>query len=227
MDAYTEPFLLRRAVRHINELHPDAVFLTGDYVSWLGAMRRLSVRAAWQCAALLDGLECRQRYAVLGNHDIMVNGARVTEALEAHGITVLNNANLPIERGGRRFWLAGVRDPSSGVSQAEVAISETIRNQPKEPVILLCHAPDYADQLLVGPVGGAVSLMICGHTHGGQVRLPFVGPVILPSMGKKYVQGWFRLGQMQLYVNRGLGTVGVPFRLNCPPEISLFTLRMA
>jgi hypothetical protein len=69
--------------------------------------------------------------------------------------------------------------------------------------------------------------MLSGHSHGGQIRLPFVGPLITPNLGKKYVQGWFRFGQTQLHVNRGLGTVGVPFRFDCPPEISLLTLRSA
>ena len=91
----------------------------------------------------------------------------------------------------------------------------------------MCHAPDYADDLLAHPAGMSVDLMLSGHTHGGQIRLPLVGALQLPDMGKKYVEGWFKLGRMQLYVNRGIGTVGVPFRLDCPPEISLFTLRTA
>jgi predicted MPP superfamily phosphohydrolase len=69
--------------------------------------------------------------------------------------------------------------------------------------------------------------MLSGHSHGGQVRLPVIGALKVPEGGRKYVQGIFRLGQMQLYVNRGIGTVGVPFRLNCPPEITVFTLRQA
>jgi hypothetical protein len=69
--------------------------------------------------------------------------------------------------------------------------------------------------------------MLCGHTHGGQVRLPVIGPMILPEMGRKYVEGWFRFGRLQLHVNRGIGTVGLPFRFDCPPEISMLTLRSA
>jgi predicted MPP superfamily phosphohydrolase len=69
--------------------------------------------------------------------------------------------------------------------------------------------------------------MLSGHSHGGQVRLPFLGPLVLPPMGIKYVAGLFRFNQMQLYVNRGIGTVGLPFRLNCPPEVTLFTLQPA
>jgi len=69
--------------------------------------------------------------------------------------------------------------------------------------------------------------MLAGHTHGGQVRLPFLGALVLPPMGKNYAEGHFQIGHMQLYVNRGIGTVGVPFRLNCPPEITIFTLQSA
>jgi predicted MPP superfamily phosphohydrolase len=67
--------------------------------------------------------------------------------------------------------------------------------------------------------------MLSGHTHGGQIRLPLIGALVLPPMGKKFDQGWFQLGRMGLYVNRGIGTIGVPFRLDCPPEITIFTLR--
>ncbi len=94
-----------------------------------------------------------------------------------------------------------------------------------DPVILMCHAPDYADHLLARPEGKAISLMLSGHTHGGQVRLPLVGALHVPPGGRRYVEGLFRLGSMQLYVNRGIGTVGVPFRFDCPPEITAITLR--
>jgi predicted MPP superfamily phosphohydrolase len=69
--------------------------------------------------------------------------------------------------------------------------------------------------------------MLAGHSPGGQIRLPFVGALVLPPMGTKYVEGHFRFNQMQLYVNRGIGTVGLPFRLNCPPEITVLTLQSA
>ena len=89
----------------------------------------------------------------------------------------------------------------------------------------MCHAPDYADQLLKTAAGRAVGLMLSGHTHGGQVRLPLFGPLITNRLGRKYVQGGFRLGGLQLYVNRGIGTSGLPFRFDCLPEITLMTLR--
>jgi predicted MPP superfamily phosphohydrolase len=225
MDEYTEPFFLRHAIEEINRLQPGLVLLTGDFVSSGPHGRKFAVGAAWQCANILRELACRELYAILGNHDVIVSARWISRALTANGITVLTNANRAIERGGSRIWLAGLDDPVEGHPDPEKTIPPSIRNVPNEPVVLMCHAPDYADYLLAHPAGQAVDLMLSGHTHGGQFRLPLVGPLVLPSLGQKYVQGWFQLGGMQLYVNRGLGTVGLPFRLNCPPEITLMTLR--
>jgi len=225
MDEFTEPFFVRDAVARINRLRPDAVFLTGDFVTAEFASDTFAEGAAWQCANLLAGLECPARYAVFGNHDVLISETAVGEALRDNGVAVLRNSCLPLERGQARLWLAGVDDPLEGEPDPDAALPAAIRNQPREPVILLCHAPDYADDLLKLPAGQAVDLMLSGHTHGGQVRLPLLPPFQLPPLGRKYVEGWFHLGRMQLYVNRGLGTVGVPFRLDCPPEITLFTLR--
>jgi len=227
MDEYTEPFFLRDAVNHVNRLNPDAVFLTGDFVTHELLPKRFSIGPAWHCADLLNNLQCAHRYAVLGNHDVIVGRKHVIAALTSNGIPVLYNAYLPIEREGGRLWLAGLDDPVEGKPDPGAAIPASIRNVPHEPIILLCHAPDYADDLINRPEGKAVSLMLAGHSHGGQIRLPIFGPVVLPILGRKYVEGWFRFGNLQLYVNRGIGTIGAPFRFNCPPEITLFTLRPA
>jgi hypothetical protein len=225
IDQFTEPLFLRHVVDRINELRPDVVVLTGDFVTAGIGKRHFAPQSAWQCASILKELACLHLYAVLGNHDLIIGAENVTEALKSSGIAVLRNAYLPIERAGSRIWLAGVDDPVVGRPNPELAIPASIRNQPNEPVLLMCHAPDYADRLLAHPAGQAVDLMLSGHTHGGQVRLPFLGALALPEWGKKYVEGLFRLGNLQLYVNRGIGTVGLPFRLNCPPEITLLTLR--
>ena len=225
MDEYTEPAFLRRVIDQVNRIEADAVFLTGDYVSYGLGSRDFAVGAAWQCANILNELKCKQRYAVLGNHDVLVGGNQVTAALAANGITVLRNAYLPMERNGARIWLAGLDDPVDGLPDPETAIPSSIRHRPNEPTLLLCHAPDYVDHLLAHPPGQAVDLMLSGHTHGGQVRLPLLGALELPELGRKYVEGCFRLGELQLYVNRGIGTVGIPFRFDCPPEITLMTLR--
>ena len=230
LDDFTEPFFLRDAVRHTNQLDPDVIFLTGDYVTnplgrRLGFGPKFAVGAAWQCADILRGLRCRRIYAVLGNHDIQVDAKQVTTALSDNGIVVLRNSYIPVEQGKSRFWLAGLDDPVAGHPNPDLAIPGAIRNLAGEPVILLCHAPDYASRLSAMPAGQAVSLMLSGHTHGGQIRLPLIGPIVLPIGGRLYPEGPYRLGSLQLYVNRGLGTVGVPFRLDCPPEITLHTLR--
>lgn len=224
-DEFTEPFFLRDAIHQINRLNPDAVFLTGDFVTYGIMPKRFAIRAAWQCANLINGLQCPHRYAVLGNHDALIGPTEVARALAANAVTVLVNSHVPVERDGARFWLAGLDDPVEGNPDPSAAIPASIRDLPHEPIVLLCHAPDYVDDLLVLPEGNAVSFMLSGHTHGGQIRPPFIRPLDLPELGRKYVEGWFRFGRLQLYVNRGLGTVGLPIRFNCPPEITLFTFR--
>lgn len=225
LDEFTEPFLLREAIDQINHARPDFVLLTGDYVSAEVLPRHLTIDAAWQCGKLLNRIECRRRYAVFGNHDIWAGEQHVGDALRANDIVVLRNAHVPLEQNGGRIWLAGLDDPSCGRPDPDSAIPTSIRNVPQEPIILMSHAPDYVDVLRTHPAGQAVSLVLSGHTHGGQVRLPFIGPLRLPPGGRKYVEGLFRVGSMQLYVNRGIGSVGVPFRFDCRPEITVFTLR--
>ena len=227
LDEFTEPSLLREAIDHINSLRPDIVLLTGDFVSSEVLPRHLTNRAAWQCGHLLSQLQCNERYAIFGNHDIWAGEQHVGEALQSNGITVLRNSHLPLERGRDRIWLAGIDDPVCGHPDPDRAIPAEIRNIPHQPVILMCHAPDYVDELRERPAGRAVSFVLSGHTHGGQVRLPFVGPLRLPPGGRKYVEGLFHFGSMQLYVNRGIGSVGLPFRFDCRPEITIFTLRRA
>jgi hypothetical protein len=227
LDEFTEPFLLREAVQRINRLKPDAVLLTGDYVSYEVLSRRRTLGAAWQCGQLLNGLNCMARYAIFGNHDVMAGEKAVWEAFASNGISVLKNTFVPLERGASRIWLAGLDDPTMGRPDLDRTIPASIRNVPREPVILLCHAPDYVDDLVAHPAGSSVALVLSGHTHGGQVRLPLVGALRLPEGGKRYVEGLFRFGDTQLYVNRGLGAVDLPIRFDCPPEISVFTLRAA
>lgn len=224
LEEFTEPFFLRRVIEHINRIAPDYVFITGDYVTADRKRRSTALHAAWVCGNMLRELQAPQRFASLGNHDHGVGVQAVTEALVEQGTPVLCNAFTPIERGGARIWLVGLDDPVEGRPDPDGSIPELIRNRPNEPIIALCHAPDYVDTMLRHDSGRAVDLMLCGHTHGGQVRLPFLGPLALPYMGHKYVEGMFRFGRLQFYVNRGIGTVDLPFRLNCPPEITTFTL---
>lgn len=223
LDEFTEPFFLERVVRHVNSLEPDMVVLTGDFVTH-GSLTFLNGRsAAHHCAEILSTLTCPLRFACLGNHDVAVSAPLVIDALVANGIPVLVDDHVPIERYGSLFWLCGVNDPGTTNPRLDLAVPP----EPNAPVILMAHEPDYADTVLLHPRGRLVDVMLAGHTHGGQIRLPFTGPLVLPPMGKKYAEGLFHLQKMQLYVNRGIGAVGIPFRLNCPPEITVFTLRQA
>ena len=227
LNEYTEPFLLRESIDTINRMQPDMVLITGDYVSAQVLPKKMTMNAAEECAALLGKIECRHRYAILGNHDYWAGDDHVTETLQHAGIPVLRNGFLPIERRGARIWLAGLEDPVSGHPDPDKAIPAAIRNSLNEPILLMCHAPDFIDELARHPAGRSVALVLSGHTHGGQVRLPLIGALHLPPCGQKYVQGLFNVGNMQLYVNRGIGSVGVPFRFDCRPEITQFTLRTA
>jgi predicted MPP superfamily phosphohydrolase len=223
LDEFTEPLFLERVVRHVNALHADLVVLTGDFVTH-GSLTFLNgEHAAHRCAEILSTLTCPLRYACLGNHDVSVNAPLVISSLSENGIPVLVDEHVPIERNGSRFWLCAVNDPSTTNPRLELAVP----SQPDGPVILMAHEPDYADLVFAHPRGRLVDVMLSGHTHGGQIRLPFLGPLVLPPMGRIYPEGLFRIGKMQLYVNRGIGAVGIPFRLNCPPEITLFTLQSA
>lgn len=216
---WTEPWFLQRAIDQVNALAPDLVVLTGDFIS-RGPRSGEAYRAMPVCAEMLSTLRCAQRFAVLGNHDAMVNPSMVRDHLQARGIPMLINKHVPIERGADRIWLSGVDDAAAGVPYLTDAVPE----KPEAPVILLAHEPDFADHVRRHPRFKLVDLMLSGHSHGGQVRLPWIGPLVLPPLGQRYVAGHYQLQHMQLYVNRGLGTVGAPIRLNCAPEITELTL---
>jgi hypothetical protein len=219
-DPYFSVLPLKAAIPMVNALRPDLIVLTGDFVSvpMVGDDARAAL-AAEPCAQLLRQMTAPHgSWAVLGNHDVNTDPKFITEALQGVGIRVLANESVPIERDGTRFWLAGVNDVLGGTAD----LRKTLRNLPTgEAAVLLAHEPDFADEASKFPV----DLQLSGHSHGGQVRIPFLPPLYLPELAKKYVLGTYQVGPLPLYTNAGLGTVGVPARLNCPPEITLITLR--
>jgi uncharacterized protein len=218
---FTEASFLQAVVRRVNDLAPDLVVLTGDFVSNKPLGNRIGIKMGYHCAELLSHIECPLRYAILGNHDALVSSRAVTDALLTHGIPVLANGFVPLERGGQRIWLAGTEDALMQRPDLAAALPSG-RRPGLETVILLSHEPDFADYA----VGRQIDLILSGHTHGGQILLPFIPPLLLPDLGVKYVHGLFRLRDgMQLYVNRGIGAVNLPFRFRCPPEITLLTLQ--
>jgi predicted MPP superfamily phosphohydrolase len=223
LDEYTEPFFLEHIVHRVNALAPDLVLITGDFITH-GSLSFIAARHALRrCAEILTTLTAPLRYACLGNHDVSYDAPEVVRVLAAHNTPVLVNQYLPIERNGGRLWLCGLDDPAT----SHPDLNLTVPANPDGPVILMAHEPDYADEVIAHPRGPFVNLMLAGHSHGGQIRLPFLGPLILPPFAEKYPEGYYRFNQLQLYVNRGIGTVGLPFRLNCPPEITVITLQPA
>lgn len=223
LEEYTEPSFLEHVVDEANKQNVDVVLLTGDFVS-RGPVTSVGARAAGVCAEILSKLKAPERYGILGNHDVGVGANNVIDPLEAHGTPVLVDSFYAFERGGDRLWLAGLDDAGTRRPDIDMALPPI---QGKAPLILMGHEPDYADVVRRHPRVDDVDLMLSGHSHGGQVRLPGIGPMILPPLGKKYVAGHFQFNAMQLYVSRGIGTVGLPFRLNCPAELAIFTLQRA
>jgi uncharacterized protein len=219
-DPYFSVHPLHAAIPMVNELRPDMIVLTGDFVTkpTFGSDEKAAFEAD-PCARVLRQLSAPYGlWAVLGNHDAGTDYRHVTEALQSQGIRVLANQSAPIERDGGRFWLAGVTD----VLSHSADLPKTLHNVPStEAAILLAHEPDFADRASKYPI----DLQLSGHTHGGQIRLPWLPPLYLPKMGKKYVWGTYQVGPLTLYTNAGLGTIVLPMRLNCPPEITMITLR--
>ena len=219
-DPYFSIHPLHAAIAMVNRLHPDLLALTGDFVSVpLVGDETKAAFAAEPCARLLRQMTAPHGlWAVMGNHDDATDAEHVTHALQAENIRVLANQSEPIEQDGSRFWLAGVNDVISGTAD----LSKTMHGVPAgEPVILLAHEPDFADEASQYPI----DLQLSGHSHGGQIRIPFLPPLYLPELAKKYVWGTYHVGPLTLHTSAGLGTIGIPMRLNCPPEVTVLTLR--
>ncbi len=210
---YTPLEDIQRSVHLANLLRPDVVALTGDYVT-------LSRMYIWPVARALGKLRARLGiFAVLGNHDFRADPEEITAALKAQRIHVLRNAHAAVRAGSAILWVAGVDDLWWDAADFRAAL----RSLPaREPKILLCHNP-------LGIYRAArygVDLVLAGHTHGGQVRLPVVGSLFGRSkLGERFVDGWNRLDGTQIYVSRGIGKVLLPVRFGCPPEIACLRLR--
>ncbi|HEY7099989.1 MAG TPA: metallophosphoesterase [Terriglobales bacterium] len=224
---YDEEFTvipIRKAIAIVNGLHPDLIVLTGDFVTIPPLaeyipIAKLAAHTAEPCADILSQLRSKLgSYAVLGNHDSDSDGPRVIGALQSRGITVLTNRSVPIEHGGGRLWLAGIADALVGTPDLPATLGQVPNG---EPVVLLAHEPDFADEA----AKHAIDLQLSGHSHGGQVRLPIIGAPFLPDLARKYPWGLYQVGPTTLYTNSGLGTIRIPVRINAPPEVTLFTLR--
>jgi len=212
---------IRRAIEIVNRLQPDLVVLTGDFVTvpmFSLQGKRQSAKVAKPCAKLLSQLRSRLgSLAVLGNHDVGSDAGFVTAALQSQGISVLRNRSQVVEQNGGRLWFCGL-DSLDRKPRLDLALRGVPRN---DAAILLVHEPDFADEASRYPL----DLQLSGHSHGGQIWLPGIGAPWLPEYGRKYPRGQYTVGTLPLYTNVGLGTIRMPIRLNCTPEVTLFTLR--
>lgn len=204
-DLHLGPMVSLRRVRQAVDLlvpyRPDLVVVAGDLVS--------APEAVFNLPAALGPFT--QAYGVLGNWDSIAPTVR-----QQRTVRMLVNEGVEAAPG---LWLAGVDDALLGDPDLDRALEGA---PPGAVRLLLAHEPDFADQIRAKH---RVALQISGHTHGGQIRLPLLGPLMLPPDGRRYPAGLYRAPHCQVYTSRGLGVVHLPLRLFCPPEVSLLTLR--
>ncbi len=215
-DIHHSPFTglqhIERVVKVANRLKPDLFLLTGDYVSH----EREYIAPV---AALLGKLKAKHGiYACLGNHDHWTDAELVTHVFRGEGINMLVNEGLRFEARGSSFWLAGVDDYMVGKTDVTAALRGSF---PDEMKLLLAHNPIIFREA----ARAGVDLTLSGHTHGGQIKLRDDEKRILPQ--RKLKAGLHARRGSQVYITRGIGTVVVPMRYQCPPEISLLELRTA
>jgi uncharacterized protein len=203
---------LKKMVILVNEQHPDIVLITGDLASY---------HTQWvnQCPDFLKDLISRfGTYAVMGNHDYCYGRRTLPRRLKETNITVLRNEALLVGPRESPINLIGTDDPATFRDEPETVFEGLMREGVR---IFMTHSPDGIREA----IREKVPLILTGHTHGGQVRLPFFGAVYLPTLEEReFDAGWFRQSQSWIFVNRGLGMGGVPIRFLCPREIAIITL---
>lgn len=210
---------LRRLVELTNATRPDVIVLLGDYM----------VRDSWHSSQLqpekiaqaLKSLHASHGvYAVLGNHDWWYDVSHVRAAFAANGIRIIDNDVVRLEKNGRAFYVVGIADAWSLTDDISGTAS---RVPPGDPAIALTHNPDILPRL-----PPTFLLTLAGHTHGGQVNLPFIGRRIVPSeFGQRYAAGHVEEEGKHLFVTTGVGTSVFPVRFRVPPEIAVLTLMKA
>ncbi|MBI5930907.1 MAG: metallophosphoesterase [Chloroflexi bacterium] len=198
----------------VNDQKPDAIAITGDFVSWQAEPFEDSLVRALQILKPRDAT-----VAVLGNHDHWTNASIVRRAIRRSGTVDINNGVYTIQRGQAMLHLCGVNDVWEGHHRLDLVMGALPNDG---AAILLAHEPDYAD---VSSQIGRFDLQLSGHSHGGQVQLPFIGPIAYAEMAHKYPAGLYKVNTMYQYTNRSLGMVIPQIRFNCRPEITVFKLK--
>jgi hypothetical protein len=206
---------LEGVVEMINREEPDLVAITGDFVTYdpdefeedlVGALQKLEPRDS--------------SVAILGNHDHWTDPVLIRRILHQSNVIDLSNRVLTLRRGEDSLHIAGVDDTMEKLDDLDFVLEQT----PEEgAAILLAHEPDFARK---SASSGRFDLQLSGHSHGGQIVLPLVGPPVLPPLGRKYPKGSYKIKDMHLYTNRGIGTTSIRLRINCPPEIAVLALQV-
>ncbi len=208
---------LSSVVQQVNAQQPDLIAVTGDFITYRAHYVAEDLIVALRGLHAPDGV-----VGIPGNHDYKKDGAidKVRGVMRDSGIHDLSNTFTTIERGTDRLHIAGVDDVAARRARLDLVLAALPDDD--SPAILLAHEPDFAD--IASPTG-RFALQLSGHTHGGQIRLPFLTRHILPTHGRRYPRGLGDVWGLPLYVNQGLGTVGLRMRFRCPPEITVLTLK--
>lgn len=206
---------VRDILREVERLKPDLVAVTGDIVD--GTADERAMLEIW---SELEKLGQRLSLAIVfGNHDHWACGISLIESLTREEIS-LRHKTKRLERGGVGITIAGDGD----LWEDSTGIDRLLKGVPQnEPRIVLAHNPDAADRPSIEPV----DLMLCGHTHGGQIDFPFLGPPFLSVENRKYCHGFVEGPNYPVFISRGIGSAILPMRLNCPPEVALLTIYRA
>lgn len=205
---------IAKAVSLTKSLGADLVLLAGDYIHNDPAYIAPVMEELGQLQAPLGV------FAVQGNRDIWINRILTSQELKRNGITELTNAGTWLHRGNSRIWLCGIDDCNWGKPDSRAALDGAAHDV---TIFTLTHNPHYAD-FLDDP---RISLILAGHTHGGQINLPLLGRPFIPEGCEKYPCGLIQGPHNQVFVSTGIGTVFPPMRYRCPPEVALLTLQAA
>ncbi|AFY58305.1 putative phosphohydrolase [Rivularia sp. PCC 7116] len=204
---------LNHIFRLVNQQKPDLIAITGDFVT------RRQMKFISKLEATLGQLNAVDKIvAVLGNHDYWANATKIAEVLEKNNVLNLDNKVYTLKRGNSILNIAGVDDVWVGKDRLDLVLQQL----PSEgAAILLAHEPDFAD---TSALTNRFDLQLSGHSHAGQINLPFLSPPFLPGLGQKYYAGLYKIGTMFEYTNRGIGTTKLHLRFGSRPEITVFRL---